>query len=291
MAKKTFQAEGTDITFFTSKEHEDYISLTDIAKKVNPDLPADVISNWIRNKDTIEFLEVWEKLNNPDFNLVQLHEVKNEAGFNRFVMSPSKWIERTNAIGLMTKAGRYGGGTFAHKDIALGFCYWVSPPFQLYVIKEFQRMKAVEAKENNESLEWNLRRTLSKVNYRVHSDAIKMHLIPPRLANTKQEGIVYASEADVLNIALFGMTAKQWKEANSTMKGNMRDYATAEQLLVLVNLENLNAHFIKEKINQVERLRKLNQVAIYQMELFEGTTSLKLLNKNNENTEGVANID
>jgi hypothetical protein len=284
MAKKTFQVEGSDITFFTSKEQEDYISLTDIAKKVNPDLPADVISNWIRNKDTIEFLEVWEKLNNPNFNLVQLHEVKNEAGFNRFVISPTKWIERTNAIGLMTKSGRYGGGTFAHKDIALGFCYWVSPPFQLYVIKEFQRMKAVEAKENNESLEWNLRRTLSKVNYRVHSDAIKMHLIPPRLAGTKNEGIVYASEADVLNIALFGMTAKQWKEANSTLKGNIRDYATAEQLLVLVNLENLNAHFIKEKTNQTDRLRKLNQVAIYQMELFEGTTSLKLLNKGDSDT-------
>jgi KilA-N domain len=284
MAKKTFQVEGSDITFFTSKEQEDYISLTDIAKKVNPDLPADVISNWIRNKDTIEFLEVWETLNNPNFNPVQLHEVKNEAGFNRFVISPTKWIERTNAIGLMTKSGRYGGGTFAHKDIALGFCYWVSPPFQLYVIKEFQRMKAVEAKENNESLEWNLRRTLSKVNYRVHSDAIKMHLIPPRLAGTKNEGIVYASEADVLNIALFGMTAKQWKEANSTLKGNIRDYATAEQLLVLVNLENLNAHFIKEKTNQTDRLRKLNQVAIYQMELFEGTTSLKLLNKGDSDT-------
>ena len=278
MAKKTIQVEGSEITFFTSKEQEDYISLTDIAKKVNPDLPADVISNWIRNKDTIEFLEVWEKLNNPNFNLVQLHEVKNEAGLNRFVISPTKWIERTNAIGLMTKSGRYGGGTFAHKDIALGFCYWVSPPFQLYVIKEFQRLKEVEAKENNESLEWNLRRTLSKVNYRVHSDAIKMHLIPPRLVGTKNEGIVYASEADVLNIALFGMTAKQWKEANPTLKGNIRDYATAEQLLVLVNLENLNAHFIKEKTNQADRLRKLNQVAIYQMELFEGTTSLKLLN-------------
>jgi hypothetical protein len=280
MAKKTIQVEGNDITFFTSKEHEDYISLTDIAKKINPDLPADVISNWIRNKDTIEFLEVWEKLNNPNFNLVQLHEVKNEAGHNRFVISPSKWIERTNAIGLVTKAGRYGGGTYAHKDIALGFCYWVSPPFQLYVIKEFQRLKEAEAKEQDQALDWNLRRTLSKINYRVHTDAVKMHLIPPRLADTKQEGIVYATEADVLNVALFGMTAKQWREINPTLKGNIRDYATTEQLLVLVNLENLNAHFIKEGIKQTDRLQRLNKVAIYQMELFEGTTSLKLLNDN-----------
>lgn len=277
MAKRTIQVEGNDISFFTSKDHEDYISLTDIAKKINLDLPADVISNWIRNKDTIEFLEVWEKLNNPNFNLVQLHEVKNEAGHNRFVISPSKWIERTNAIGLMTKSGRYGGGTFAHKDIALGFCYWVSPAFQLYVIKEFQRLKEAEAKEQDHALDWNLRRTLSKVNYRVHTDAVKMHLIPPRLADTKQEGIVYATEADVLNAALFGMTAKQWREINPTLKGNIRDYATTEQLLVLVNLENLNAHFIKEGIKQAERLYKLNQVAIYQMELFEGTGSLKLL--------------
>ena len=277
MAKRTIQVEGNDISFFTSKDHEDYISLTDIAKKINPDLPADVISNWIRNKDTIEFLEVWEKLNNPNFNLVQLHEVKNEAGHNRFVISPSKWIERTNAIGLMTKSGRYGGGTFAHKDIALGFCYWVSPAFQLYVIKEFQRLKEAEAKEQDQALDWNLRRTLSKVNYSVHTDAVKMHLIPPRLADTKQEGIVYATEADVLNAALFGITAKQWREINPTLKGNIRDYATTEQLLVLVNLENLNAHFIKEGIKQAERLYKLNQVAIYQMELFEGTGSLKLL--------------
>ncbi len=275
MAKKTIHVEGNDISFFTSKELEDYISLTDIAKKVNPDLPADVISNWIRNKDTIEFLEVWEKLNNSNFNLVQLHEVKNEAGHNRFVMSPSKWIEKTNAIGLITKSGRYGGGTFAHKDIALAFCYWVSPPFQLYVIKEFQRLKETEAKEQKLELDWSLNRTLAKVNYRVHTDAVKLHLIPPRLADTKKEGIVYANEADTLNVALLGITAKQWKEANPTLKGNIRDYASTEQLLVLVNLENLNAHFIKEGMKQAERLRKLNEVAIYQMELFATTPALK----------------
>ena len=285
MAKKTIQVEGRDISFFTSKEQEDYISLTDIAKKVNPDLPADVISNWIRNKDTIEFLEVWEKLNNPDFNLVQLHEVKNEAGHNRFVISPTKWIEKTNAIGLMTKSGRYGGGTFAHKDIALAFCYWVSPPFQLYVIKEFQRLKEAEAKEQYQTLDWNLKRTLAKVNYYIHTDAVKMHLIPPRLTNTKQEGIVYANEADVLNVALFGITAKQWREANPTLKGNIRDYATTEQLLVLVNLENLNSEFIKMGWEKHARLTKLNDVAIYQMQLLVNIPSLKQLNEGDKNNK------
>jgi hypothetical protein len=286
MAKKTILVEGNEIALLSEKTTNDYFSLTDIAKKINADSPADLIASWMRNKDTIEFLGVWEMLNNPDFNLVQLEEVKKQAGYNRFIISPSKWIETTNSIGLITKTGRYGGGTFAHKDIAFAFCYWISPPFQLYVIKEFQRMKAVEAEQNKESLDWNLRRTLAKVNYRVHADAIKMHLIPPRLANTKQEGIVYASEADILNLALFGLTAKQWHEVNPTLKGNMRDYATAEQLLVLSNLENLNAHFIKEGTNQAARLHKLNQVAIYQMELFEGTTSLKLL-KNSDENEGI----
>ena len=182
----------------------------------------------------------------------------------------------------MTKSGRYGGGTFAHKDIALAFCYWVSPPFQLYIIKEFQRLKAVEAKELQESLDWNLKRTFSKINYRIHSDAIKMYLIPPRLVQTKQEGIVYASEADMLNVALFGMTARHWQESNPTLKGNIRDYATAEQLLVLANLENLNAHLIKEGIKQPERLQKLNDVAIHQMELLsepQVTKALKQIDK------------
>jgi hypothetical protein len=274
MAKKTITVEGSEIVLLSNDRTEEYFSLTDIAKRFNEDSPADLIANWVRNKDTLEFLGVWEKLNNPSFNLLEFEEVKKEAGFNRFVISPTKWVSTTNAVGLITKSGRYGGGTFAHKDIALAFCYWVSPPFQLYVIKEFQRLKEAEAKEQNQALDWNLKRTLAKVNYRVHTDAVKMHLIPPRLANIKKDGIVYASEADVLNTALFGITAKQWREVNPTLKGNIRDYATTEQLLVLVNLENLNAYFIKEGKNQSERLQKLNEVAIYQMELFLGSNIL-----------------
>ncbi len=282
MTKKTILVEGTDINLVTVGDGN-YISLTDIDQKF--DGGGRHIENWLRNQNTIEYLATWEMLHNTNFNSMQLQGVKEQIGLNRFLLSVKKWVEMTNAIGLKASAGRYGG-TYAHMDIAFHFCLWLSPTFQLYVAKEFQKLKIQESQDKNESLEWSLKRTLSKINYRVHADAIKMHLIPPRLANTKQEGIVYANEADVLNIALFGMTAKQWKEANPTLKGNMRDYATAEQLLVLVNLENLNAHFIKEKTNQADRLRKLNQVAIYQMELFEGITSLKLLNKSIENTEG-----
>jgi KilA-N domain len=276
MAKKTMIVEGEEINFFTQKE-QDYISLTDIAKKVNAALPADVISNWIRNKDTIEFLEVWEKLNNPDFNLVQLHEVKNEAGHNRFVISPSKWIERTNAIGLITKAGRYGSGTFAHKDIALAFCYWVSPAFQLYVVREFQRLKEKEATEQKETLDWNLKRTLAKINYHVHTDAVKTYLLPPKVSATNFEGLYYANEADILNVALFGMTSKTWRETNPNLKGNIRDEASTEQLLVLSNLENLNAEFIKLGMDKQERLKRLNETAIHQMSLFADMNVTKSL--------------
>jgi hypothetical protein len=272
MAKKTIIVQGNEITLFPVKENNDYISLSDIMKSFNDEF---AIYGWMRNKNTVEFLGVWEQLHNPDFNSNEFVRIKNEAGSNSFNLTPKKWVEATGAIGITSRTGRYGSGIFAHTDVAVNFCYWLSPTFQLYLIKEFQRLKTVEAEQNKESLDWNLKRTLAKVNYRVHSEAIKMHLIPPRLANTKQEGIVYASEADVLNIALFGMTAKQWKEANPTLKGNVRDYATAEQLLVLVNLENLNAHFIKEKTNQADRLRRLNEIAIYQMELFERTKSLK----------------
>jgi hypothetical protein len=282
MPKKTILVEGTDINLVTVGDGN-YISLTDIDQKF--DGGGRHIENWMRNQNTIEYLATWEMLHNATFNSMQLQGVKEQIGLNRFLLSVKKWVEMTNAIGLKASAGRYGG-TYAHMDIAFHFCLWLSPTFQLYVAKEFQKLKIQESQEKNESLEWSLKRTLSKMNYRVHSDAVKMHLIPPRLANTKQEGIVYANEADVLNISLFGITAKQWKEANPTLKGNIRDYATAEQLLVLVNLENLNAHFIKEGKHQSERLRKLNEVAIYQMELFEGTTSLRLLNKNIENADG-----
>jgi KilA-N domain len=276
MAKKTILVDGKNISLLTQNE-EDYISLTDIAKS-DDDEPRFIVRNWLSTQNTIAYLGAWEMLHNPNFNRAGFRTVKDEFFEKPFSLTPTKWVEVTEAIGIRTTSGKHGGGTFAHKDIALNFCYWLSPTFQIYLIKEFQRLKQEESEKLN--LDWNLKRTLSKINYRVHSDAIKMHLIPPKLAGTKNEGIVYASEADVLNIALFGMTAKQWKEANPTLKGNIRDYATAEQLLVLVNLENLNAHFIKEKTNQADRLRKLNQVAIYQMELFDGMTSLKLLNDN-----------
>lgn len=283
MAKKTIQVEGSDITILLRDANaDDYISLTDIAKRFNEESPADLIASWMKNKDTIEFLGVWEKLYNPHFNLLQLEEVKKEAGFNRFIISPSKWIELTNATGLITKFGRYGGGTFAHKDIALAFCYWISPPFQLYVIQEFQRLKTQEAIEQKESIAWDIRRTLAKVNYKIHADAIKMHLIPDKIQNTQTESLYYASEADLLNLALFGQTAKEWREANPDLKGNMRDAATTEQLLVLANLENLNAEFIKMGFTKQERVTKLNDIAIYQMQLLVNMPTLNLL-KNDEN--------
>lgn len=221
----------------------------------------------------MDLLEVWEKLHNPNFNGAGFRTVKDEFFEKPFSLTPSRWIEATNAIGIRSSSGKHGGGTYAHKDIALNFCYWLSPVFQIYLIKEFQRLKEEESVRLN--LDWNLKRTLAKVNYRIHTDAVKMHLIPPRLVGTKQEGIVYASQADILNLALFGVTAKQWREANPDMKGNIRDYATAEQLLVLVNLENLNAHFIKEGLAPHERLDKLNEIAIYQMALLSDPNMLQ----------------
>jgi hypothetical protein len=198
---------------------------------------------------------------------MQLHGIREKIGINRFLLSAKKWIETVNAIGIMASSGRYGG-TFAHKDIAFHFCNWLSPTFQLYVAKEFQRLKKIEAEEQKDALEWNLKRTLAKINYRVHTDAVKNYLIPPKVSQTVFEGLYYASEADILNVALFGITAKQWKAQNATLKGNIRDHATTEQLLVLSNLENLNAEFIKIGISKEERLTKLNDIAIYQMNLF-----------------------
>jgi KilA-N domain len=275
MAKKqTFKVQDTEITLLT-QDDTDYISITDIARKFNEKTDT-VLQTWMRNMNTIEYLGLWEELHNLNFNPENYAEIKSKTGSNSYYISISQWIKETNAIGLKSSTGRYGG-TFAHKDIAIQFCYWLSPTFQLYLIKEFQRLKEVEAKEQRQALDWNLKRTLSKINYRIHTDAIKMFLIPPRLERTKQEGMVYASEADMLNVALFGMTSKQWQEENPTLKGNIRDYAAAEQLLVLANLENLNAHLIKEGMKQSERLEKLNEVAIYQMELLAGTSSLKNL--------------
>jgi len=262
MAKKTtIVVEGTEIRLLTDNQN-DFISLTDLTQ--NFEGGAGLVEKWFRNRNTVEFLGMWEKIYNPQFNEAAFKEIASQAGLNTFMLSAKKWIERTGAVGITAKAGR-GGGTFAHKDIALEFCTWLSPLFKLYVVREFDRLKHEEYEQL--ALEWNVKRTLAKINYRIHTEAVKMHLIPPRISNPKRAGIVYASEADMLNIALFGFTAKQWQAMNPELKGNVRDYASAEQLLVLANLENLNAHFIKEGLSQDERLEKLNEVAIYQMGL------------------------
>jgi hypothetical protein len=252
-------------------EKEEFISLTDIAKFRNPDAPADIIKNWLRSRSTIDLLGLWEKLNNPSFKLVEFDQFRFEAGENTFVLSPKKWIETTGAVGLISKAGRYGG-TFAHKDIAFEFASWVSVEFKLYLIKEFQRLQEAEQKQ----LGWDVKRNLTKINYRIHTDAIRAHLIPPELSG-KQTNLIYASEADVLNMALFGKTAKDWRDANPNEKGNIRDQANASQLVCLANLENLNALFISEAMQQPERLKKLNRIAIEQMEILTGGYSRRLL--------------
>ena len=240
--KGTIHAKDTDITVLSYTNSNDYISLTDIAKYKNPEAPADIIKNWMRIRNTIEFLGLWEELNNPDFKLVEFDQFKNEAGANSFVLSPQKWIKETDAIGIISKSGRYGGGTFAHKDIAFEFASWLSPEFKLYIIKDYQRLK--EDESHRLALDWNVNRILSKTNYRIHTDAIKSNLIPAELP-AKDQRFIYADEADVLNVALFGMTAKQWRDLNPDTKGNMRDYASIEQLLVLVNLETINALLIE----------------------------------------------
>jgi hypothetical protein len=222
----------------------------------------------------LEFLGIWESLFNPNFNPIEFDGIKMKAGLNTFFVTVKELQERTNVVGITARAGRYGG-TYAHRDIALEFCSWVSPGYKLYLIKEFQRLKLEEAERSQGLLDWNLKRTLSKVNYHFHADAVRQHLIPPRIAETKQAGVVYASEADLLNVALFGVTAKQWQMANPTLTGNIRDHATAEQLLVLANLENLNAHLINEGLSQDERSQKLNEIAIYQLLLLAGKDVLK----------------
>lgn len=249
---------------------DDYISLTDIARYKDSERTDDIIRNWLRNRNTIEFLGIWEHLNNPDFNPVEFDGFRMQAGLNSFTLTPKQWIEKTGAIGIVSKAGRYGG-TLAHKDIAFEFASWVSVEFKLYLIKEFQRLKEDERK----TLGWDIRRNLAKINYRIHTDAIQQHLVPPQLS-TKQTSLVYASEADVLNLALFGMTAAQWRDANPDKKGNMRDDADITQLVCLSNLENLNALFIADGLPQKERLERLNRIAIHQMTLLAGDGRMKL---------------
>ena len=255
------EVQGTAVTILAQR-NEDFISLTDIAKHKEPDRADHVIQNWMRNRNTVEFLGVWERLHNADFKPLEFEGFRNRAGLNSFVLTPRQWIDATGAIGLFSKSGRYGG-TYAHKDIAFEFASWVSVEFKLYLIKEFQRLK--EDENRRLSLAWNLNRTLSKLNYRIHTDAIKAHLIPPEVTPA-QGAITYASEADVLNVALFGQTAKQWRDLNPKLDGNMRDHATIEQLLVLANLEGMNAEFIHLLLPQDDRLKRLNQIAIRQMQ-------------------------
>jgi KilA-N domain len=274
MDKKILIVQGNQITLLPRQSEDAYISLTDIMKNFDNEF---AIYSWLRNKNTVEFLGVWEQLHNENFKGNEFVRFKNEAGSNNFNLTPKKWIEQANAIGMVIKAGKYGGGTFAHRDIAINFCSWLSPTFQLYLIKEFQRLKEIETKEKQETLDWSLKRTLAKINYRVHSDAVKTYLIPPKVSETNLEGLYYANEADILNVALFGMTAKEWRETNPNAKGNIRDDATTEQLLVLSNLENINAEFIKSGMDKKERLRRLNETAIHQMGLFMDINPLKQL--------------
>ena len=258
--KNILNANGIEIRI-SSYSETDYISLTDIAKYRSND-PNAVIQNWLRNRNTIEYLGLWEQINNPDFNPLEFEGLKKEAGLNTFTLSPKKWISLTNAIGIISKAGRYGG-TYAHSDIAFEFASWISPEFKLYIIKDYQRLKSDA--NHIKKLEWNVKREIAKVNYHLHTDAIKNNLIPPSL-DKKQISITYANEADIINVALFGITAKQWREANPDKLGNIRDYTSIEQLIVLSNLENLNATYIMDGIPQNERLYKLNQAAIFQLE-------------------------
>lgn len=260
IVKDTIHANGIDIGIYTTDFENEFISLTDIAR-YKSDEPKDVIKNWMRSKATLEFLGLWEQLHNSNFKGVEFDAFRNQAGSNAFTMSPSKWIDATNAIGIVSKSGRYGG-TFAHSDIAFEFASWVSPEFKLYIIKDYKRLKT---KENSKlSLSWNLNREISKLNYRVHTDAIKENLIPPVLT-PQQISYTYASEADLLNTVLFGKTAKEWRDSNPNEKGNIRDVATIYQLLVLSNMESYNAILIKQGKRQAERMQLLHELAVQQM--------------------------
>ena len=259
-----------------SRNNEDYICITDIARYKNPDAMDDLIRSWIRNRNTIEFLGIWEQLNNPDFNPVEFDGFRKLAGLNSFTLTPRQWIEKTRARGIVSKPGRYGG-TFAHKDIAFEFASWISVEFKLYLIKEFQRLKEDERKQ----LGWDIRRNLAKINYRIHTDAVRENLIPPELTKP-QINAIYASEADVLNMALFGMSAKEWRENNPKKNGNIRDYADISQLVCLSNLENLNAHFIGDNLPQPDRLEKLNHIAIHQMTLLSQDSTIRMISGDRE---------
>jgi len=270
---KKIEVKGLSIITF-EKNTFDFISLTDIAKYKDSERTNYVIQNWMRTRSTIEFLGLWEKLHNQNFNSIEFDAFRNESGSNSFSLTPQRWIEKTNAVGLVSKAGRYGGGTYAHKDIAFEFASWISPEFKLYLIKEFQRLK----EEENErlALGWDVKRALTKINYRIHTDAIKKHLIPKRISK-EQANIIFANEADLLNTALFGMTAKEWREQNPKKDGNIRDFADVSQLVCLANLETLNAEFIRQGLSSSQRLLRLNEIAIIQMHSLLGSPGLKQL--------------
>jgi hypothetical protein len=266
------EVKGTTVTLYTAKD-SDFISLTDIARYRDADRSDYILQNWMRNRSTIEFMGLWELFNNPNFNSIEFDGIKSMAGSNSFSLTPKRWIETTNAIGIVAKTGRYGG-TYAHKDIAFEFASWLSAEFKFYLIKEYQRLKDDE--NDRLKLNWNLNRTLAKINYRIHTDAIKENIIPGNLTK-EQVSHIYANEADVLNVALFGKTARQWRNENPDAEGNIRDYATLEQLLVLANLESLNAEFVKMNMQQSERLVKLNQTAISQMKSLALNANIKKL--------------
>jgi hypothetical protein len=273
MEPRIINVNGLEIRVKTIN-NDDYVCLTDVAKGFNN--ADDLVRNWLRNKNTLEFLGVWEKLNNENFNYVEFDVIKNEAGSNKFTINPKQWAIKTNAIGIVSRAGKYDSGTYAQIDIALEFCSWISPEFKLYLIKEFQRLKKEEAGRNN--LDWNLQRVLSKVNYKIHTDAIKNNIVIPRNIEKTQEWLIYASEADIINYAIFGKTAKQWRDAADIMKKgkNMRDFATAEELLVVANCESANATMIRDGISREERLKKL---------IIQAKEELQVLNKNKKLTK------
>ncbi|MCL2414231.1 MAG: KilA-N domain-containing protein [Bacteroidales bacterium] len=270
--KETINVQGTEIRILSVTTGKNYLCITDIARIKNPKEPKDVVKNWMRNRSTLEFLGLWEKINNPNFRWVDFDPFMKEAGNNSFTMSPEKWVENTGAIGIFAKRGM-NGGTFAQQDIAFEFASWISSEFKLYLLLEFQRLKEQEQK----ALGWSAKRELAKINYHIHTSAIKQNLIPTQLT-PQQTSIIYATEADVLNVALFGITAKQWRDANPGKQGNMRDYASISELICLSNMENLNAVFINEGLSQKERLIKLNQIAIQQMQILMGVENRNLLN-------------
>lgn len=271
-AKETIRAKGVEIGIYTTDFENEFISLTDIARYRNSDDPRFIIQNWMKNRHTIEFLAAWEELHNPNFKRVQMHTFRDQVSLNRFIMTPEKWINGTGATGITVKRGR-GGGTYAHSDIAMSFATWISPEFQLYIMKDYRRLKTDE--NSRLSLEWNLNREISKLNYRIHTDAIKENLLPPELTK-EQIARTYASEADLLNVALFGMTAREWREMNRGKAGNIRDEASIRQLLVLANMESYNAILISQGKPQGERLVALRELAKKQLRVV-GDMGLKAL--------------